>query len=39
MVGEDFKMYMSEIAEIHLKSSTTVGENFKMYMSTMADFH
>ena len=36
MVGEDFEMYMSQIAEIHLKSSTMVGENLEMYKSEMA---
>ena len=35
MVGENFEIYMSEMAKNHLKLSTMVGENCEIYMSQM----
>ena len=36
MVGENFEIYMSEMAKNTLELSTMVGANFKIYMSEMA---
>ena len=36
MVGENFEIYMCQMAKNALKLSTMVGENFEIYMSQMA---
>ena len=36
MVGENFEIYMSQMAKNALKLSTMVGENFEIYMSQIA---
>ena len=36
MVGENFEIYMSQMAKNALKLSTMVGEMFKIYLSQMA---
>ena len=36
MVGENFEIYSTQMAENALKLSTMVGENFEIYLSQMA---
>ena len=36
MVGENFEMYLSQMAKTTLKLSTVVGENFEIYFSHVA---
>ena len=36
MIGENFEIYLSEMAKNELKLSTIVGENFEIYLSEMA---
>ena len=36
MVGENFEIYSSQMAENALKLSTMVGENFEIYLSQIA---
>jgi hypothetical protein len=38
-VGENFKSYLSEMAKMHLKSTTMVGEHFENYLSEMTKMH
>ena len=39
VVGENFENYLSEVAKMHLKSSTMVGEMFENYLSEVAKMH
>ena len=36
MVGENFEIYLSEMAKNGLMLSTVVGENFEIYLSEIA---
>ena len=36
MFGENFEMYISQMAKKAFKLSTMVGENFEIYVSQMA---
>ena len=36
MVGENFEIYLSQMAIYTIKLSTMVGENFEIYLSQMA---
>ena len=36
MVGENFEIYLSQMAKNALKLSTMVGENLEIYLSQMA---
>ena len=36
MVGENFEIYLSQMAKNDLKLSTMVGENFEIYFSRVA---
>ena len=39
MVGEKFENYLTEVAKMHLKSSTMVGENFEKYLTEVVKVH